>query len=155
MNTECRIRNNSRRLPGRAFELPGAYHMNEQSSLRFSSHKNAAGRIASAFFDLLEGQFPVDGSDRPLELRTAQDFAQRLFVHVNHLNRSLKEVTGRSTSAHIAERILLEANALLQSTQWNTGEIAYALGFKYPAHFNNFYKKHAGIAPSVFRASIR
>jgi AraC-like DNA-binding protein len=128
--------------------------MNEQSSLPFSTPKNAAGRIASSFFDLLERQFPVDRSERPLELKTAQDFAQKLFIHVNHLNRSLKEITGRPTSAHIAERIMLEANTLLQSTPWNTGEIAYALGFKYPSHFNNFYKKQAGMAPSTFRASL-
>lgn len=126
-----------------------------QASANFCIHKNAAERIASVFFELLEQQFPVTSVNRSLEIKTAQAFAQRLFVHVNHLNRSLKEVSGKSTSAHIAERIITEANSLLQYTNWNIGEIAWSLGFEYPSHFNNFYKKRTGTAPSTFRASIR
>ena len=115
-------------------------------------HQNAAERITSRFFELLDQQFPIESQDRPLALKTAQDYAHRLFIHVNHLNRSVKAVTGKPTSAHIADKIIAEANALLLYKDWNIGEIAYALGFSYPAHFNNFYKKKTGITPSAFRA---
>jgi AraC family transcriptional activator of pobA len=87
-----------------------------QPSDTFSNHKNAAGRIASLFFELLERQFPIESPNRPLGLKTAQDFAKNLSVHVNHLNRSIREVTGKPTTMHIAERIIHEAKALLQHT---------------------------------------
>ena len=64
-----------------------------------------------------------------------------LHVHVNYLNRAVKEVTGKSTTTHITERIVSEAKALLQHTAWNIADIAYALGFEYPTYFNNFFKR--------------
>lgn len=122
-----------------------------QSSDNFSNHKNAATRIASVFLDLLERQFPIENTEHPLQLKSAQDFANNLAVHVNHLNRSVKEVTGKSTTAHIADRIVAEAKALLQHTNWSISEIAYALGFDYSNYFNNFFKKHTGTIPKAIR----
>jgi hypothetical protein len=34
--------------------------------------------------------------------------------HVNYLNRFAKEVTGKSTTTHISERIITQARELLQ-----------------------------------------
>jgi AraC family transcriptional activator of pobA len=115
-------------------------------------HKNAAIRITSVFLELLERQFPIESKERPLELKTAQDFAKQLNVHVNHLNSAVKEVTGKPTTAHIAERIISEAKALLQHTDWNIADIAYSLGFEYPTYFNNFFKNKTGHVPKSERA---
>ena len=114
--------------------------------------QNAASRIASLFLELLERQFPIESPDKPLTLRTAQDYALRLSVHVNHLNRAVKEVTGRPTTAHIADRVISEAKALLQHTDWPIATIAYGLGYDYPTYFNNFFKKMTGSSPRSFRA---
>ena len=124
-----------------------------QPSENAPEHKNAAVRITSVFLELLERQFPIESIDRPLELKTAQDFARQLSVHVNHLNSSVKEVTGKPTTTHIAERIISEAKALLQHTDWNIADIAYALGFDYPTYFNNFFKKKTGHIPKSVRAA--
>jgi AraC family transcriptional activator of pobA len=125
-----------------------------QPSENFSRHNNAAGRIASVFLELLERQFPIESVDHPLEMKTAQDFAQRLSVHVNHLNRSVRAVTSKPTSAHIAERVIVEAKALLHHTNWSIAEIAYSLGFEYPTYFNNFFKKMTGTSPTALRLQI-
>ncbi|WP_312296811.1 helix-turn-helix domain-containing protein [Chryseobacterium sp.] len=117
----------------------------------FDQNKNAASRLSSVFLELLERQFPIETTDQSLQLKSAQDFAKNLNVHVNYLNRAVKEVTGKSTTAHITERILTEAKALLQHTDWNISEIAFALGFDYPTYFNNFFKKHTGTNPKAFR----
>jgi AraC-like DNA-binding protein len=122
-----------------------------QPSEHFDQHKNAASRLASVFLELLERQFPIESSDNPLRLKTAQDYANHLNVHVNYLNRAVKEVTGRSTTTHITERIVSEAKALLQHTGWNIADIAYALGFEYPTYFNNFFKRLTGTNPMSFR----
>ena len=123
-----------------------------QPSRNNPERKNAAVRITAVFLELLERQFPIENPNQPLTLRTAQDFAKQLSVHVNHLNSSVKEVTGKPTTAHIADRIVHEARALLQHTDWNIAQIAYSLGFDYPTYFNNFFKKKTGQIPKSVRA---
>jgi len=122
-----------------------------QPSEHYDQHKNAASRLTAVFLELLERQFPVESSDNPLQLKTAQDYARHLNVHVNYLNRAVKEVTGKSTTTHITERIVSEAKALLQHTGWNIADIAYALGFEYTTYFNNFFKRLTGTNPKKLR----
>ncbi len=122
-----------------------------QPSEHYDQHKNAASRLTAVFLELLERQFPVESSDQPLRLKTAQDYASHLNVHVNYLNRAVKEVTGKPTTAHITERIVTEAKALLLHTGWNIADIAYALGFEYTTYFNNFFKKLTGTNPKTLR----
>jgi AraC-like DNA-binding protein len=124
-----------------------------QPSEHYDQHKNAATRLTSVFLELLERQFPIESADNPLQLKTAQDYANSLNVHVNYLNRTLKEVTGKPTTAHIAERIVSEAKALLQHTDWNIADIAYALGFEYPTYFNNFFRRLTGTNPKSLRTT--
>lgn len=118
---------------------------------KFSTNKNAATRLTSVFMDLLDRQFPIESSKTPLQLKTAKDYAKILAVHVNSLNRAVKEVTGKSTTSHISEHIINEAKAMLKYTTWQITEIAYALGFEYPTYFNLFFKKHTGKTPSELR----
>lgn len=112
---------------------------------------NAAHRITYQFLELLGKQFPLESPSSPLKLKTAKKYAQRLSIHVNHMNRSVKEVTGRSPSNHIIMRIAEEAKSLLQNTDWSISEIAYTLGFEYTSHFTAFLKKHAGLTPKEIR----
>ncbi|HWW40262.1 helix-turn-helix transcriptional regulator [Pedobacter sp.] len=112
---------------------------------------NASDRISSLFIELLERQFPIESQHQRLNLRTAKDYANRLAVHVNHLNKVLKEVTGNTTTQVIANRIVQEAKILLKQTNWNIAEISYALGFDDIAHFSNFFKKQTSVAPVAFR----
>ncbi len=125
-----------------------------QPQATYYPHPNAASRIVALFQGLLERQFPIDSPAHGLQLRTPGDFARCLSVHVNHLNRAVRELTGKTTSAHIAERMIREAKALLQHTSWSTAEIAYGLGFEYPTYFNNFFKKQTGTTPSALRALL-
>lgn len=121
---------------------------------KFEKSINAGTRITNLFLELLERQFPIDSPELVLNLRTPQHYAHHLSVHVNHLNRSVKQTTGRTTSAHITSRVVKEANALLLHSDWNIAEIAYSLGFEYPAHFTNFYKKHTGQSPVTLRKEL-
>src|SRR3954468_15719871 len=122
-----------------------------QPSENYHQHTNAASRITNVFFELLERQFPIESTEKPLQLKSAQDYAKELSVHPNYLNRAVKEVTGKPTTSHITERIVNEAKALLQHTNWNIADIAYALGFEYPTYFNNFFKKLTGTNPKMLR----
>ncbi|MVT10558.1 helix-turn-helix domain-containing protein [Chitinophaga tropicalis] len=114
-------------------------------------HPDARSRITTIFSELLERQFPIESPAQRFSLRSANDFAQQLDIHVNHLNRVIKETTGKTTSELIFERQISEAKALLKYTNWNIAEISYCLGFDQPAHFNNFFKKRTSLTPSAFR----
>lgn len=111
----------------------------------------AVARVSSLFHELLERQFPIESPDQKLKLRTAKDYADQLAVHVNHLNKVLKENTGKTTTHIISGRILQEAKILLKQTHWNISEISYSLGFEQVAHFSNFFKKQTSLAPMAFR----
>ena len=115
---------------------------------------NAAQRVTNLFLTLLEIQFPVTKQYHEPLLKNAQDYADRLAVHVNSLNRAVKEVTGKPTTAHIAERLTSEAKLLLHQTDWSVGKIADSLGFEYPTYFHRFFKLHAGTTPLSFRQTV-
>lgn len=125
--------------------------MKMEPSEKLYQHRNANERITAVFMELLERQFPIEAPGRVFRLRAASDFAAELSVHVNHLNRAVRETTGKTTTAHIGERIVTEAKALLRHTDWNVAEISYSLGFEEPSHFNNFFRKHTQTTPTAFR----
>lgn len=116
----------------------------------YSKH-NSAARVSSLFLELLERQFPIESPHQRLELKSAKDFATRLAIHVNHLNKVLKENSGKTTTELISERLIHEAKILLKETDWNISEIAYSLGFEELAHFSNFFKKQTTMTPLSFR----
>lgn len=109
-------------------------------------------RVVKGFFQLLNRQFPVDSPENSLKLFAPSSFAQQLYVHVNHLNSVIKKHTGKTTSAIIHERIIAEAKTLLRNADWNISEIAYALGFEYPSHFNKYFKQFTSLTPMEFRS---
>lgn len=111
----------------------------------------ASARVASLFIELLERQFPIESPRQKLRLRTAKDYANRLAVHVNHLNKVLKENTGKTTTEIICSRVIQEAKILLKQTNWNISEISDSLGFEEVSHFSNFFKKQTSYAPLSFR----
>jgi len=112
---------------------------------------DAKVRITNVFNELLERQFPIASAAERFKLRSASDFATQLGVHVNYLNRAVKSTTGKTTTAHISERLTSEAIALLKHSHWNISEISYSLGFEDPTYFNHFFRKHTNQSPSSFR----
>lgn len=117
-----------------------------------TTSSNAATRISTLFAELLERQFPIETPEQRMKLRSPIDFSEHLSIHVNHLNRSLKELTGKTTSQLIAERIAQEARMLLRHTNWNVSEIGFCLGFEEPAHFINFFRKNSNDTPKAYRS---
>jgi len=111
----------------------------------------AAARIATLFTELLERQFPIQAQQQLPALRTAKDYADRLAVHVNHLNKALKQHTGRTTTELIATRYVEEAKRRLQQPTWTISQVADSLGFAEVADFSHFFKRHTAVSPAAFR----
>ncbi len=113
--------------------------------------QTAAARLTDTFKNLLAGQFPLVYPNQQITMRTPQDYAVRLAVHTNYLNRALKEVTGRTTTQFINERIMQEARTLLLHSNWTISQIADSLGFEEATHFTRAFKAYSGQTPSSLR----
>lgn len=112
---------------------------------------DASKRITMIFLELLERQFPIQNKGDQFIVRSPKDYADKLSIHVNHLNRSVKKITGKTTSQHIFERLCTEAKILLKHTDWTISEISDALGFDDLAHFSKFFKRQSGVNPTSYR----
>lgn len=115
------------------------------------ANSNAAVRISSLFTELLERQFPIESPAQQVALRAPSQYATQMAIHVNHLNRALREISGKTTTRLISERLTQEAKNLLLHTNWNIGEVAWCLGFEERSHFINFFKKNTDVSPGAFR----
>ena len=127
------------------------YGQKLQPAKKTNPHQNASHRVVSLFIELLERQFPIESPQQRIQLRVANDFAERLAIHVNYLNKNIKQNTGKTTTECIADRIVQEAKILLKQTNWTISEIAYTLGFEELAHFSNFFKRKTSLTPMEFR----
>ena len=137
-------------VEGKPTNIPYALKIQPSVNLKKQA-PSASQRISTLFLELLERQFPLDDHHQTVSLRSASEFANQLNVHVNHLNRAVKEMAQKTTSQIIAGRILQEAKIMLKHSSWSVSEIAYALGFTEVTHFNNFFKKHIRLSPLKFR----
>lgn len=86
-----------------------------------------------------------------LTKKRVADYAVMLGVTPNHLNRTVKEVTGHTASEAIADMLVQEAKAVLRYTDVAISEISYQLNFSDPAGFNRFFREQTGQTPLSYR----
>jgi len=84
-------------------------------------------------------------------LPSLADHAARLFVSTNHMNDTIKAVTGKPAGQHILRLTATHAATLLKQTTWSISQIADQLGFEDSSYFARFYKKQMGVSPTSFR----
>ena len=101
-------------------------------------------RLVRRFRDAIEERFSA--------IHSVSAYARTLNLTPGHLNDTVKRETGKTASALIHERIILEAKRLLAHSTESIKEIAYALGFDDPSYFTRFFRERAGEAPGEFRA---
>ena len=66
----------------------------------------------------------------------------------------VRSVTGDSPTQVIQHFLIDRAKSMMVSGLTVT-QVADALGFEYPQHFTRFFKKHTGMQPSKYVASIQ
>lgn len=85
---------------------------------------------------------------------TVRDYAERLAVTPNHLNRVARQVMGRTTTQLIQARNTLEAKRLLTFTDTTVSEIAATLGYFDLSYFARVFRADAGLSPLKFRKAM-
>jgi AraC-like DNA-binding protein len=106
----------------------------------------AAQQLTNRFRDLL-----FRGSPR---WRLAADCAAALHITPNHLNKTVKMVTGKTPTRWIAEATVLEAKILLSQGDMSVSEVALAVGIEDASYFARLFKKYEGVTPTEFRSRI-
>jgi AraC-like DNA-binding protein/mannose-6-phosphate isomerase-like protein (cupin superfamily) len=86
--------------------------------------------------------------------QSVQEYADQLGVSVNHLNKTVKDTTGRTPGQLIRQEIILEAKRLFQHTDLTATEIGYRLAFDDPSYFGRFFKREVGVSPGQFRQNM-
>ncbi|SEW21832.1 helix-turn-helix domain-containing protein [Chitinophaga arvensicola] len=82
------------------------------------------------------------------------DYASLLNITPNHLNKTVKMLTGKSPARWIDEAIVLEAKVLLSQSDLSISEVAAEIGFEDASYFARIFRKYEGITPSDFRKMI-
>jgi AraC family transcriptional activator of pobA len=101
--------------------------------------------LVQRFMQLVEAELP---RRRPLTALAAS-----LGITPTHLSRVCRQLTGRSASTLLQDRLTLEARRLLTYTSKGASEVGYALGFHDPAHFSKFFRRQTGKSPAAYRAT--
>lgn len=79
------------------------------------------------------------------------EYARRLHITPNYLNKICKDELGQTAGEYIRKRIVIEAQRQLHYTKLSINEIADRLGFDSTSYFVTFFKKHTEATPEQFR----
>jgi len=101
-----------------------------------------AGRLRR-FRHLIESQF--------LKHWPVKRYARHLGLSETSLNRLCRRLAGGTAFDMIQQRLALEARRRLVYAASSVGSIAGELGFKDPAYFSRFFRRHSGVSPNEFR----
>lgn len=117
---------------------------------QFYTRTNQSDELVQRFESLLRDYFD---QKRMLDqgLLSVAYCAESLAISANYLGDLLKKETGLNAREHIHQHVIERAKTALLGTSHSISQVAYDLGFDYPAHFTKLFKNQTGMSPSEFR----
>ncbi|MDR2065574.1 MAG: AraC family transcriptional regulator [Prevotellaceae bacterium] len=107
---------------------------------------NSAEKITNRFKEIL--------FNSPQKKMSVAEYASLLNITPNHLNKTIKNTTGKSPSEWIIESVITEAKILLYQTNLTVSEISENTGILDQSYFSRIFRKHEGVSPVEFRKMI-
>lgn len=118
---------------------------------QFQSRKEVSNSTLERFEQLVNDYFAKRQYQKSGQPKV-EYFAQTLNLSPSYLSDLIKSYTGKTTLAHIHDRLIEEAKLLL-TQDYSVSQVAYDLGFEYPQYFSRFFKNKTSHSPSDFRKS--
>lgn len=110
-----------------------------ESNLKYKNH------IVANFLELVQQHYR--------EERLIQYYAGRLCITPKYLSKLVKDHTGRAAADWIEQHVILEARAMLQSTDLSIQQIATTLNFPNQSFFGKYFKRATGVSPKQYRTA--
>lgn len=85
--------------------------------------------------------------------RSIKFYADKMFLTPKYLSKIIREVSGKSVSQWIDEMVIMEAKAMLKSSNLTVLQISEKLNFPNASFFGSYFKKRTGISPIQYRES--
>ena len=101
--------------------------------------------------DILSKEFLALVKDNFKKERQLRFYADRLFITPRYLSRVVKESSGSSAAEWIERYVVLEARALLKSTNMTIQQISDELNFPSQTFFGKYFKRRVGMSPKEYR----
>ena len=79
-------------------------------------------------------------------------YADKLSLTPKYLSKIIKDNTGKSATDWINNYVILEAKALLQSTDMTIQQISNELNFPSQSFFGKYFKRHVGVSPKEYKS---
>ncbi|MES2456069.1 MAG: helix-turn-helix domain-containing protein [Bacteroidota bacterium] len=117
---------------------------------QFINRTEVSGRMVSRFNSILSSYFE-NGGLQEKGLPTVHFMAEQLSISSRYLSDLLKQETGKTAIELIHIFLITEAKHLLQGSDQNIAETAYALGFENLPYFSRLFKKEVGLSPNQFK----
>jgi AraC-like DNA-binding protein len=70
-----------------------------------------------------------------------------------YFSKKVREASGKSVSQWIDEMVIMEAKAMLKSSNLTVLQISEKLNFPNASFFGSYFKKRTGISPIQYRES--
>lgn len=115
---------------------------------QFITRKLSNNDILSKFDSFLHGYF-ADNLQMKNGLPTVNICAEHLCLSTNYFSDLIKKMTGESPGRHIRQFVVRQIKNELASGL-TVAEVAYNLGFEYPAHLSRMFKKETGQTPTEY-----
>ena len=118
---------------------------------QFITRSDVAGKDILARFERTLDDYFLSDKPQTEGLPTVQYCAQELHLSANYFGDLVKRLTGKTAQEHIRLRLIDAAKERIADPARSIAEVAYELGFKYPAHFTRLFKNVVGCTPNRYR----
>ncbi|NNE25461.1 MAG: helix-turn-helix transcriptional regulator [Saprospiraceae bacterium] len=117
---------------------------------QFLNRKEISNNLLEQFNQHLM-EYIESGQLQEKGIPSIEQISDTMSISQRYLSDTLKKETGKTTTEHLHLRLIDEAKNILLQPNKTVSEVAYELGFEYPAYFSRLFKKKEGISPSEYR----
>lgn len=110
-------------------------------------------KVSKTKNEILLEKFLNMAKDNYKEQREVGYYADQLCLTPKYLSKVIKETSGESASEWIDKYVILEARALLNSTNLTIQQISDELHFPSQSFFGKYFKRHTGVSPKSYRTN--